>query len=301
MTQPNRLAISFSGGRTSAVMTKMLWDNRHWWDEVSITFANTGCEHSASLDFVQKCADHWGWPVVWIEAQFTHGQRIGVRHKIVDYDTASRNGEPFLEYIRKHGLPGPTNPNCTSRLKEDVMYAYRRDVLGWKKGTYDTAIGIRSDEIDRMNASAESNRFIYPMVTSGHTKQTVNAEMRSWPFDLELPGDHYGNCVWCWKKSLRKLVTLAKESPESFAFPLSVEHRYRWWRQHKYFRERRMFRNYMTAADVIKMANDPIALEDMNFHHYYDDGQLSLFDQIGWSEYWDTGAGCGESCEIGSD
>lgn len=279
------LTISFSGGRSSAVMTKLLMD-RPENASASIVFCNTGCEHEATLEFVRDCQEYFGWNVVWLEAVVTHGKRVGIRHKIVDFATASRNGEPFEEYVKKHGLPGPTHPQCTSRLKEEVMDSYRHRQLGLKRGEYQTAIGIRADEADRMSAKAKVRGFIYPLVTAGYNKAMVNAECESWPFDLAIPGDHYGNCVWCWKKSMRKLMTLAIEAPESFDFPAHLERTYA-TRGAKDGSERRMFRGNKTTADIFAEAA-------RGFRPYSE--VLPLFDGI-----LDVGGGCGDSCEIGAD
>lgn len=290
-----RLAISFSGGRTSAVMTKMLMDNQDWWDEVCVTFANTGCEHHATLDFVHECDQRFGWGVVWIEA-VVGPPGVGIRHKVVDYQTASRDGQPFWDYCQKHGLPGPSHPQCTSRLKEEPMDSYRHRELGWKRGEYQTAIGIRADEFDRMSREAQERGFIYPLVSAGHTKRSVASEVASWGFDLQIPGDHWGNCVWCWKKSLRKLMTLAMEDAEAaFAFPRRLELAFSRHRQADDQDDRTMFRGRRTTDDIIRMARDS------TFTPYRDDQQMSLFDQIGWDELLDTGSACGESCEIGAD
>jgi hypothetical protein len=289
-----RLAISFSGGRTSAVMTKLLFDECR---DASIVFANTGCEHPATLDFVNACDFHFGWDVVWLEAVVTHGDRVGIRHKVVNYHTADRQGKVFEEYIKKYGVPNQAYKQCTSRLKEEVMDSYRHRELGWKKGTYKTAIGIRADEIDRMSSTAEEKNLIYPLVKMGHTKQSVNAIVKSWPFDLQISGDHYGNCVWCWKKSLRKLLTVAKETPEMFDFPDRMEKTYGLGKNKNRpdIERDSMFRGYRSAEDIVRMA------QTEEFEPYADDRQLTLFDQIGYDELLDIGSACGESCEIGAD
>ena len=54
----DRISISFSGGKTSAYMTKMLLDHfrKHEpWREIVVTFANTGQEHEETLKFVDRC------------------------------------------------------------------------------------------------------------------------------------------------------------------------------------------------------------------------------------------------------
>jgi len=289
-----RLAISFSGGRTSAVMTKLCVEKFKDTHDISICFANTGCEHENTLKFVNDCDKHFGWGVVWIEAVVNPEKGIGIRHKVVDYETASRYGEPFERYIEVYGMPDQNHNHCTSRLKEDVMYAYRRDALGWNVGSYDTAIGIRADEMDRMSAKRKEKRLVYPLASGGWTKQDVKRECASWPFDLELEGEHYGNCVWCWKKSLRKLLTLAKDSPEVFDFPRVMESKHGWTNntgEHK----RVMFRERRTAQDLLDMA------KTLDFEPYKDIDQTEMFSMASYDVFLDTGSACGESCEIGAD
>lgn len=285
----NRICISFSGGRTSAVMTKLLLDKYRDTHEISVTFANTGCEHEATLEFVRDCDEKWGFGTVWLEAVVTHGERVGIRHKIVDFNTASRNGEPFEEYIKKYGIPNAGSPQCTSRLKEEVLDSYRHRDLGWEKGTYATAIGIRADEVDRVSVRMMEKNFIYPLVAEGFTKEIVNAYCRQSGFDLKIPSDAWGNCVWCWKKSLRKLMTVAKNDPSAFDFPKRMEEKYSTIKAANQSGKRVFFRNYRSTMDILELAKG-------KFEEYRDSEQMSLFDN-----FLDVGSACGESCEIGAD
>lgn len=288
-----RLAISFSGGRSSAMMLWLCLKEYESTHEILITFANTGCEHEETLRFVDAVDRHLACGrVVWIEAVIG-GAGVGVRAKVVDYQTAARNGEPFEAAIQKHGVFGPGHPQCNSRLKAEPMLAYRRDV-GWMPGTYDTAIGIRADEMDRRSKYAERDRFIYPLIDAGITKADVKRFMSQFEWDLKLPGEHYGNCVWCWKKSLRKLATVAKHNPEAFDFPGRMELEYGHIHKGEGPQEkpRVFFRKHMTAEQIVQIGKSG------KFREYADAEytQPGLFD-----EQWDVGGGCGDSCEIGSD
>lgn len=288
-----RLAISFSGGRTSAVMTKMLWDrySTNPFYDVSICFANTGQEHPATLDFVHACEFEFGWPVVWLEAVVTQGKRVGIRHKKVDYFSADRMGTPFREYIEKYGIPNAAYKQCTSRLKEEVMDSYRHRELGWKEGSYDTAIGIRADELSRVSSKFEEKRFVYPLLDKGWGKLDVQAEINKWPFDLQLPSDAYGNCVWCWKKSKRKLQTVAKRNPEWFSFPAAMERLHGMGANKKRPDIKRdvMFRGFQSAEEIVREA------QTADFVPYSDSEWWPFDDEL------DVGGACGESCEIGAD
>lgn len=282
---PVRIAVSFSGGRTSAVMTKRVLSLCRGICEVVVTFANTGCEHEATLEFVRDCDRDHGFGTVWLEAVTTHGSRTGMRPKVVTFETASRNGEPFEEAVKKYGVFCPTHPQCTSRLKTEIMEYYIRNTIGWEKGSYYTAIGIRADEIDRCSVNAERDGFLYPLVRAGVIKPDVLAECATWPHDLRIPGEHYGNCVWCWKKSFRKLMTLAVDSPEVFEFPQKLEKLYG---THKAKNGRRnFFRLNTDVSGIFEMTKQP-------FEKW---GAPSASR----SDVLDVGAGCGESCEIGAD
>ena len=291
-----KLAISFSGGRTSAVMTKLCVEKFKDTHDIAITFANTGCEHENTLDFVNKCDKHFGWGVVWIEAVVNPEKGKGIRHKVVDYETASRYGEPMEADFAKHGLPGPGWLHCTRDTKELPIKDYLKSVLGWKWGEFWIAIGIRADEVDRVSTNREKLKFVYPLVDAGWTKEDVNAECASWPFDLDLKGEHYGNCVWCWKKSMRKLLTLAQDDESIFDFPRKMEEKYSHiTTTNDPNMSRQMFRKNMTTVDIIKMAREG------NFEPYRDQDQTQMFSQASYDVFLDTGSACGESCEIGAD
>lgn len=287
-----RLAISFSGGRSSAVMLHQCLEEYSDSHDLLITFANTGCEHEDTLRFVDAADKHFcqpkGHKVVWIEAEI-HGPGKGPTAKVVSYETASRNGEPFEAAIAKHGIFCKTHPQCTSRLKEEPMISYRRQ-CGWGPGTYDTAIGIRADEVDRMSSRAKERRFVYPLIKHGWTKPKVTAFMAQFDWDLKIPNDAFGNCVWCWKKSKRKLMTVAKAEPWRLDFPGAMERKYGHVTKgaSEQGEPRTFFRGRQSAQDVLRDAFT------LNFEPYSD-------KPIEWQEELDLGSGCGDSCEIGSD
>jgi hypothetical protein len=285
-----RLAISFSGGRTSAVMTKLCIEKYKDTHEIIVTFANTGCEHEDTLRFVDDCDTNWGFNVVWLEADINLDARVGVRHRQVDFITASRDGEPFEQYIKKYGIPNAGSPQCTSRLKTEVMESYLRTKGFCRRPypNYQTAIGIRADEIDRVSAKRREYRFIYPLVDLGYTKEMVINYMRPFEWDLQIP-EELGNCTWCWKKNLRKHLTLAQDHPKIFEFPSRME---RLYGSHKAKNEkgrRVFFRGDRSTQEILDEAKNG---EFKRFDDpYFDYGK-------DWSEYYDSQTGCSESCEV---
>jgi hypothetical protein len=219
------LLVSFSGGETSAFMAQ--WLNNHYeelgYENIVFVFANTGLENEQTLEFVERCDKHFGWGVQWIEAEVYQGMRKQSGYYMTDFDNASRKGEPFESVIKKYGIPNQAFPHCTRELKQSPIKAFSKQWFNGEK--YHTAIGIRIDEMDRMNAKAKEMGFIYPLIDSKMipaSKPMVNFYWRSMPFRLDLKG-YQGNCATCWKKSDKKLFQIAKENPDAFEFMNRME------------------------------------------------------------------------------
>jgi hypothetical protein len=287
-----RLLISFSGGKTSAYMAKEIlkdWDGI-WsmWDEVVVIFANTGAEHDKTLEYVHACDQAYKFKTVWVEAVFHPTKGVGTTHRIVDFVTASRRGKPFEDMIQKHGLPNTQFPHCTRETKLNPIKSYLRSI-GWAPSTYNTAIGIRFDEYDRMSPPSMEGGAFYPLVDWRVRKEDVLAWEEKQPVRLGIP-EHYGNCVWCWKKSDRKLATVAREMPEAFDFPRHLETTYR--DAGAGFGDRRLFRGRKTTDDIFALARDPL------FEPFVDGVKNTKWDP---QQELDFGQACGESCEIGVD
>jgi hypothetical protein len=289
----NRIHLSFSGGKTSAYMTKMVLDyfREHSPEtEIQVVFANTGQEHEETLKFIDRCDKHFGFGVVWIEADVNPERGKGIRHKIVNFETASRNGAPFEAYIAKHGIPNQVFSQCTSRLKVEPMESYSKS-RGWKKGEYSVAVGIRADEMARMSFVSMDSGVWYPCIDAGVDKDDVRAWWATQPFNLNIP-EHLGNCTWCWKKSNRKLFTIAKEHPEMFEFPARMEEQYGFAggeRRDGEERKRRVFfRGNRTTQDILAAAQQP-------FEPFHDERFVP------YDEDMDAHGSCGDSCEIGAD
>lgn len=282
----NKLLISFSGGRTSAYMLWWLWNEwneRSQWDMI-VVFANTGKEREETLVFVQECSYNWNIPIAWVEA--THTDKDGntfskkgwkVKHKQVDFKTASRNGEPFENMISVLGIPSTNAPFCSDQLKRKVIEDYMSEI-----GVFDywKAIGIRSDEIDRMNPNFRKNKIIYPLISKNpQTKASINEWWNKQEFNLEVDPD-FGNCDNCWKKDIKRLVRNATNNPESFD----------WWQRmtDKYGNMNprntelkppfNFYRGNLSPKDIFRLAKN-------------ENGQLNTLSE---KEKLD---GCSESCE----
>lgn len=297
-----KVLVSFSGGETSAYMAQWLWNNKQDEYEMIFVFANTGQENEETLIFTQKCAEYFGFPLVWIEGVFNKKKGIGTTHKIVDFNTASRKGEPFEAHCATYGIPNIANPQCSRELKGVPIASYARS-LGWKK--YYTAIGIRIDEIDRVSVQRKKNRVIYPLIEDKPTtKPEINLYWRDMPFRLNLKG-YQGNCKWCWKKSLPKLIRIAKDNPKYFDFPKRMEKEYA-----NYIPEHRkqahieagkkiysgitFFRNNLSAKDILKMAKtaNPIIRDDSKDYNIQ---TRMLLDEDDGNESCEVFSNCGDN------
>lgn len=255
----NILLISFSGGRTSAYMTKLICDSPEYSEyEKVILFANTGKERIETLDFVKDCADNWGLKIVWVEAVIHHDIRKSSTHKVVSYHSASRNGEPFEEMIRKYGIPNQAFPHCTRELKLNPMKSYMKS-LGHKD--YTSAIGIRFDEPQRLS---HNSKYIYPMYRMGINEEKVRGFWNQQCFDLQLKS-YEGNCDLCWKKSLRKKRTLIKENPNIADWWIEMETKYS---EGEYFFHRNNQSTKELASDQSYFAT---ALDPYNYNAEMDD------------------------------
>lgn len=253
-----RIKCSFSGGRTSALMAKKMKEEISDEYEIVFIFANTGEESELTLIFINECNKRWSLNLVWVEAVVHHGERKASSHRIVTFETASRNGEPFEEVIKKYGIPNMDFEPCNRELKLNAMDSYMESI-GWID--YQTAIGIRTDEQRRVNPiTAKKHKIIYPLIDIWPTdKQDVMTFWEDQDFDLGLQ-DHQGNCKWCWKKSDKKHFRLIHENPEIYDFPRRMEQQYGWHGAPTYGevdptrKPRTFFRGYRTVDDMFAQA-----------------------------------------------
>lgn len=293
-----KLLVSFSGGETSAYMLWWIlknWSNKY---EIKVVFANTGQENEETLLFVQKCSEYFKVEVTWVEAVVNPENRKGTTHKVVNFETASRNGEPFEAVIAKYGIPNPATPHCNREMKLNAINSYMKSI-GWEK--YYSAIGIRVDEFDRMNAKRKEKRLLYPLISEKPmTKAKINQWWNLQPFRLELKG-YQGNCKTCWKKSDAKLYTLINENRSQFDFFEEMENKYGSFipeSRIKLMKERgeeipirtNFFRKNRSVADLVKEAQNfkRIIKDDSQTF----DNQFDLFDLLE-EESCDIYAECG--------
>ena len=213
--------INFSGGRTSAYMTKRLIDEG---GEYLVTFQNTGKEVSQTLDFVNECDKRWNLGIVWLE------YRKPATFEVVTYETASRNGEPYDQLLeqRPSAIPNMQFRYCTQELKIMTLKRYLKSI---GVNDYTSFNGIRYDEPKRWQKAKDSDYDVeLPLVKWKVTKKDVLQWWKQQDFDL-MVNEPYGNCDCCFLKGKGKLSIIAKEKPELFDWWIEKESVGRQWKK----------------------------------------------------------------------
>lgn len=217
--------VSFSGGRTSGYMLYHILEAYDFTlpSGVKVIFNNTGKERVETLDFVQKCSEQWGVEIVWTEYCYD-GRSRGF--KVADYNTASRNGEPFEQAIKYYTdfrgekgsiLPNPVSRFCTAELKIRTTQRYLKSI-GWldEYDLIECAIGLRADEphrVSRLKAHFPKEDPVCPLYHAGVTEPAIMEWWRHQGFDLRL-GQYEGNCDLCFLKSRGKIQRILRKNPD---------------------------------------------------------------------------------------
>lgn len=159
------------------------------------------------MRFVDRCSKEWDVPITWVEYS---PEAPGF--KIVNFESASRSGEPFEALItKKKYLPNPVARFCSMELKGVAI----TKATGLESD--ETMIGVRSDEPIRI-PKLRSRGLHLPLVDAGVTRKQVNEFWNTSSFDLELSYRHgvtaLGNCDLCFLKGPDQIMGLIKDKPD---------------------------------------------------------------------------------------
>lgn len=234
---------SVSGGLTSAVMASQIRE-QYPFAEIRFGMANTGLETLPTMVFAKNVDRYLKLELGLVEA-LVHPGRKSSTHKFVTFDSASMKGEPMEAVIAKYGVPSLGHLHCTRETKTNPLRSWLKET-GWKPGTYRIALGIRADEMDRINPGKRNSiEFLYPLAERGQTLEDIEEIGAQWPFKLGQPA-HEGNCKDCHKKSELKTVINIKNHPDWFDFAQRMD------REHGNGRKR--YRGNRTAAEMVAFA-----------------------------------------------
>lgn len=230
------VVISFSGGRSSAYMLYhiLLHYDFKLPENVKIIFCNTGKEKEETFAFIHRFAMEFKVHITWLEYEYL--ENPGARRwkhnlKEVSYETASRDGKPFEQLIRKkYILPRIVSRFCTKELKVMTIDRWMR----WHNGIHKwwVVLGIRGDEESRLekivaNAQVKPDKHIigrvFPMAYADVTQDDVQAFWKKQSFDLGMPSEE-GNCDYCFAKSRENLIrTIQKNNGEGLQWWIDME------------------------------------------------------------------------------
>lgn len=152
------LITNTSGGKSSMAQAIIIKEQYgHKYDTICL-FSNTGMENEETLEFIDRCDREYNLNVVWLEA-VVHEHGKGNTHRVTNFKDAYRIHQykellhPFHAHIRKNGIPNATYPQCSDRLKEQVIESYKKS--NGLRGI-PQALGFRVDEDNRaMNKSVK--------------------------------------------------------------------------------------------------------------------------------------------------
>jgi 3'-phosphoadenosine 5'-phosphosulfate sulfotransferase (PAPS reductase)/FAD synthetase len=215
--------VSFSGGRTSAYLVHLMEQKRkdNGW-EVEYVFADTGAEHPKTYDFIRQVVKHYGINLHCIKSVVNSEMGKGNTYKNVGLDGIGYDLLNIKNNMLKYGQFSIMNPYCTDRMKTIPLNKYCNDFFG--KGNFKNWLGMRIDEPRRLK-NLETTRDMFGKVNrvnpnimylaqiSDFTKQDILDFWATMPFDLEID-EHLGNCVFCVKKSAKKIALAARQYPE---------------------------------------------------------------------------------------
>lgn len=224
--------ISFSGGRTSGyLLWRVLQANGGLPKNCRVVFQNTGEEHEQTLEFVRDVGIKFGVDIYWLEYKYD-----APHFKIVNFETASRKGEPFDELCYRHDfLPNSLNRFCTQHLKVKTMSHYIKslgvdEIQNWvgirfdEKRRWDNVDGIQYKKYktgefktDKHGQRMPLNTIIVeekyaPLRYARITEADVLHFWKNYDFNLKLDPKN-SNCTLCFHKPKNFLINKIRSNP----------------------------------------------------------------------------------------
>lgn len=222
MKTSNNIICATSAGLTSVMMAIKM---KEWYPDCNIinVFLNTGKEDIRSLEFMNECDKYYNLNLVWLEAIINPLKQKGTDYKITSYNDLDLNGNIFEFGIKKYGIPSRVNKWCNRELKLNPLEKYANDIFG--QNNWCLALGIRTDEIDRISDNYKENNTFYPPFENSIDSRLRNKFWSKEPIKLKIKG-YEGNCEFCFEKSKRKRMTIAIENPSKLIWWNEMEKKY---------------------------------------------------------------------------
>lgn len=270
------LLVNVSGGRSSAMMARHIQTAEKYKDYQKLfVFCNTGLERPETIQFLKGQIKYWDLPLYLIEGVYSLKNGVGVKSKLVDFDTMDMDGQVFskmIDHLNKNkwtGVPNEATPYCSDYLKKRVSHHFAKKIFESTK--YLSAIGFRLEDMPNRITWKEiklDKKRIFPLLTdfgNAITQFDLNDFFRTEKFKLKIHS-RLGNCTYCQKKSDRNLI-------EAIQFDLrKQDFRYiDWYRKEELKYGNKFFRGNLSIDDLVRSAQ--CALDDGT--------QLEMFSDVG--------------------
>jgi 3'-phosphoadenosine 5'-phosphosulfate sulfotransferase (PAPS reductase)/FAD synthetase len=250
------LLILVSGGRSSAMMARHIQTSSKYDDyEKVYVFCNTGQERPETIQFLKDIVFHWQIPLNIIEGVYSQVPGIGVKSKLVDFDTMDMSGRVYSEAIahmnklKNTGVPCAPIPYCSEYMKTRPAHHFAKMIFGTTK--YIKAIGYRKEDIPKRITHAElreDKKRIAPLLTDFETViglYELSRYFKAQPFQLRIKST-LGNCELCWKKSERNIIESIQYGTRFIDWHREQENKY----------GNRFFRNNLSIDDLVLIAKN---------------------------------------------
>lgn len=250
----NPLLVLVSGGRSSAFMARHIQTSEKYKDYTKLfVFCNTGQERPETIEFLRDMVKHWDLPLNLIEGVYSKKAGVGVKHKVVDFESLDMNNGPYtgaIMHYNKHkwvGVPCDPAPYCSHYLKVLPSHSFAKKIFGTTK--YIKAIGYRIEDMPKRITFAElraDTKIIAPNITDFDapiSNLDLNRFFDNIPFKLQIHND-LGNCEICWKKSDKSLIRNIQYGVRSTEWAHRMETMY----NNTFYRERRSIRDFEALA-----------------------------------------------------
>jgi 3'-phosphoadenosine 5'-phosphosulfate sulfotransferase (PAPS reductase)/FAD synthetase len=222
MKTSDNVICATSAGLTSVMMAIKF---NEWYPKSKVinVFLNTGKEDIRSLQFMNECDKHYKLNLVWLEAIINPIKNKGTDYKVTTFEELDTKGLMFEEGIKKYGIPSRVNKWCNRELKLEPLKKYANYIFG--VNNWSLALGIRTDEIDRISDKYKENNIFYPPFENKVDKRERNKFWKDKTIKLNIKG-YEGNCDFCFEKSKRKRMTIANENPQNAIWWNEMENKY---------------------------------------------------------------------------
>ncbi len=201
----------------------------------------------------------------------------------VDFGTAARKGEPFVEFMRAVNAyrkecgndtiaPWVRSRICTVHLKHRVLDHYIRS-LGIH--AHDRWVGLRADEPHRVAGLRKQQTLdkglFAPLYEANVTKEMVMEFWARQSFDLGLP-EHRGNCDGCFLKDQGDISRALGGRPDDVEWWAQMEELYPRFGGETFYGYRALAAEYparMSIEDALRSFVEPAndsGMDQRRFH-----------------------------------